>query len=71
MDGGQRLHPDGWPLVLGARGDGAVGRGAGGGLPLQELQDGMDIRGHLRLQPERKTVTSREVASMWNIFVDL
>lgn len=46
----RRLHPDGRPLVLGAGGDGAVGGGSGRGLPLEELQDGLDVRRHLGLQ---------------------
>lgn len=37
------LDSDGRPLVLGAGGDGAVGGGAGRGLPLEELQDGLDV----------------------------
>lgn len=43
LGGGQRLHPDGRPLVLRAGGDGAVGGGARRGLPLEELQDGLDV----------------------------
>lgn len=41
------MDPDGWLLVLGAGRDSAVGRGASSGLPLEELQDGLDIRDHL------------------------
>lgn len=42
-DGRNRLHPDGRPLVLWAGGDDAVGRGNHGGLPLQQLEDGLDV----------------------------
>lgn len=55
LDGRQRLHPDGWPLVLGAGADGAVGGGTGGGLPLEELQDGLDVCCHLGLQSDGQT----------------
>lgn len=55
LDGRCRLHPDGWPLVLGAGGDGAVGGGAGRGLPLEELQDGLDVCRHLGLQSDGRT----------------
>lgn len=58
LDGGHRLHPDGGSLVLGAGGDGAVGGGAGCGLPLEELQDGLDVCCHLTLQSEEKNNTS-------------
>lgn len=43
LDGRHRLDPDGWPLVLWVGGDGAVGGGTDGGLPLEELQDGLDV----------------------------
>lgn len=55
LDGRHRLHPDGWPLVLGAGGDDAVGGGPGRGLPLEELQDGLDVCGHLGLQSDHQT----------------
>lgn len=55
LDGRYRLHPDGWPLVLGAGGDDAVGGGASCGLPLEELQDGLDVCGHLGLQSDDQT----------------
>lgn len=37
------LAPGSSSLVVGAGGDGAVGGGAGGCLPLEELQDGLDV----------------------------
>ena len=42
-DGGDGLHSDGRPLVVRAGGHRAVGRRAHGGLPLQQLQDGLDV----------------------------
>lgn len=61
LEGAARLHPDSRPLVLGAGGDGAVGGGAGRGLPLEELQDGLDVWGHLGLQSEGQTEEKRQL----------
>lgn len=55
LDGRHRLHPDGRPLVLRAGGDDAVGGGTGRGLPLEELQDGLDVCCHLGLQSDEQT----------------
>lgn len=52
LQGRARLEHDGGRLVLWAGGDRAVGGGAGRGLPLEELQDGLDVRRHLGLQSE-------------------
>ena len=37
------LAPDGWTLVVRAGGDGAIGRRTQSSLPLQQLQDGLDV----------------------------
>lgn len=52
LQGRARLEHDGGRLVLWAGGDRAVGGRAGRGLPLEELQDGLDVRRHLGLQSE-------------------
>lgn len=52
LQGRARLEHDGGLLVLWAGGDRAVGGGAGRGLPLEELQDGLDVWRHLGLQSE-------------------
>lgn len=49
-----------WAHLKGrAGGDGAVGRGSGCDLPLQQLQDGMDVWRHLGLQSERAGRTTQ------------
>lgn len=58
-DGRHRLDPDGRAVVLRAGGDGAVGGGAHCRLPLEELQDGLDVCRHLGLQPKKDTMTQR------------
>lgn len=50
-DEGDRLHLHGRPVVVGAGGHGAVGRRTRSGLPLQQLQDGVNVWHQLRLQP--------------------
>lgn len=49
--GGDRCDPDGRPLLLHPGCQSAVVRGSHGALSLQELQDGLNIRRHLGLQP--------------------
>lgn len=60
LDGRQWLHPDGWPLVLWTGADSAVGGGAGGSLPLEELQDSLYICCHLGLQSDGHTMNEED-----------
>lgn len=60
-EGRCRLDPDGRAVVLWAGGDGAVGGGAGSGLPLEELQDGLDVCSHLGLQSDHTYDTHTEM----------
>lgn len=60
-DGRDGLHPDGRPLVVWAGCHRAVGWGAHRRLPLQQLEDSLDVRRHLRFQPGNTTTIQYRV----------